>query len=252
MSSRPALAVPSDILRAFVLLSRVPMPRLQDWSRQARAAWAYPFVGLVLGLVAALAGALAAAAGLPAPLVALLVLAVLIGLSGAMHEDGLADTADGFWGGWTVARRLEIMKDSQIGSYGVIALILSLGARWAALSALWAAGTALAIPAVIVAAVLSRAAMTVPMHALPNARGTGVAHGVGAVPRATMGVSLALAGGLAVLFAGGAAVWCALAGSVSVLGLCHLARRKIGGYTGDVLGSTQQTTEIVVLLCLLP
>ncbi len=62
-------------------------------------------------------------------------LGLLAMMTGAMHEDGLADTVDGFWGGWTVQRRLEIMKDSHIGSYGVIALVLSLGLRWMALSA---------------------------------------------------------------------------------------------------------------------
>lgn len=252
MSSRPILAQPSDILRAFTLLSRVPMPLLDDWSRQAQAAWAYPLVGLGLGLFASVFGLCATALGLPAPVVALLVLGALIVLSGAMHEDGLADTVDGFWGGWSVARRLEIMKDSQIGTYGVIALFLSLGARWAALWVLWQAGAGVAIPALVAAAMLSRAAMTVPMHALPNARGSGVAHGVGAVPRATVLTALALAGVLSLGLLGGDVLWPMLAGVVVVLGICRLARRKIGGHTGDVLGATQQITEIAVLLCLLP
>src|SRR6056297_2945829 len=103
------LARPVDLLLALSLLSRLPLPEPEqsDWSRQARAVWAYPLVGLVLGALACLAGLLAHWLGLPAPLVALVTLATLIAASGAMHEDGLADCADGFWGGWTPARRLE-------------------------------------------------------------------------------------------------------------------------------------------------
>ncbi len=110
-------------------------------ARGALAAWAYPLVGVVVGGLGAVTGALALWLGLPAPLAAGLVLLAMIAVTGALHEDGLADTADGFWGGWDRARRLEIMKDSQIGSYGVIALILSLGLRWSALGVLIAHGT---------------------------------------------------------------------------------------------------------------
>lgn len=243
------LAEPADLARAFALLSRLPVPGA-DGTRQARAAWAYPVVGLALGALAALPAALALALGLPAALAALLALACLVILTGAMHEDGLADCADGFWGGWEPARRLEIMKDSRIGSYGVIALTLGLAARWAALWLLfdisvWAGAGALAC-----AGALSRATMPALMAGLPNARGAGLSQSVGHVPPQTAGLAIAIAALAALLLTGCAAlpalIWAALVG----LALARLAKAKIGGQTGDVLGATQQVTEIAVLFSL--
>ena len=105
--------------------------------------------------------------------------------TGAMHEDGLADTVDGLWGGWTRDRRLEIMKDSHIGTYGVLALIVSAGLRWSVLAGLLTLGAG----PVVAIAVLSRASMPALMAALPNARGDGLAHKVGAPPPAVLALS---------------------------------------------------------------
>ncbi len=244
------LATPQDVLIALALLSRLPVPEDQAWPRQAKAAWAYPLVGTVLGGLAALAGLLAGALGLPAPMVALITLTVLIATSGAMHEDGLADTADGFWGGWSRERRLEIMKDSHIGSYGVIALVLSLAARWVCLWLLWENGAQIAIPALLASAMLSRAAMPVMMAALPHARATGLSHQVGNVTRATASLAGALAVVLALLLLDGSAIWPMIWAALVVFGLTLMARRKIGGQTGDVLGASQQLAEITLLACL--
>ncbi|MFT7596440.1 MAG: adenosylcobinamide-GDP ribazoletransferase, partial [Paracoccaceae bacterium] len=136
-NDKPPFAV-SDVAVAFVLLTRLPLPTLPDhaFARQAHAAWAFPLVGLVVALLAGGMGWAALRLGLPASIAAGLVLGAQIMLTGAMHEDGLADTADGLWGGFNADRRLEIMKDSAIGTYGVLALILSLGLRWAALTLL--------------------------------------------------------------------------------------------------------------------
>ena len=151
-----------DILLALVLLTRLPLPRLPDsaFARQAKAAWAYPLAGLAVALPACVLGALALAAGLPAGPAAGLVMTVQVLLTGAMHEDGLADVADGFWGGFTRERRLEIMKDSRIGAYGVLALVLILILRWSALTALIGAGGIWALAGV---AAPSRAPMAVLM-----------------------------------------------------------------------------------------
>jgi len=240
---------PRDILTALGLLSRLPVPR-HDGARQAQAAWAYPVVGLLLGGMAAVAGLALSGLGLPPPLVALAVLATLVALSGALHEDGLADTADGLWGGWTRARRLEIMKDSHIGAYGVVALCLGLGARWAALWLLFAAGPAPATAAILASAALSRAAMPVLMALLPHARDTGLSHRVGRVPARTAALAAAIAAGLVVLLLGGAAIWALLWGGAALCGLGALARRKLGGQTGDILGASQQIVEITVLAVL--
>ncbi len=244
----PLPALLQDAGVALALLTRLPLPRLPDhaFARQARAAWAWPLAGLAVALIAAAAGALALAFGLAPAAAAGLVLAVQIAATGAMHEDGLADTVDGLWGGQDRDRRLAIMKDSHIGSYGVLALILGLGLRWSALSGLIAAG-ALTGPLVAVAA-LSRAPLPLLMTALPPARPGGLSRAIGRPGRDASLAALAFGAALALLFAGGAVILPALAGALAVLGVAHLARIRIGGQTGDILGAAQQMAEITLLL----
>ena len=239
-----------DILLALVLLTRLPLPRLPDsaFARQAKAAWAYPLAGLAVALPACVLGALALAAGLPAGPAAGLVMTVQVLLTGAMHEDGLADVADGFWGGFTRERRLEIMKDSRIGAYGVLALVLILILRWSALTALIGAGGIWALAGV---AALSRAPMAVLMARMPNARQTGLSQSVG---RPAVGAALAaavLGAACALLFAGAAGFAAIAATALAAAGMAAVARGKIGGQTGDVLGATQQLGETAALLALL-
>ncbi|KIC07829.1 cobalamin biosynthesis protein CobS [Leisingera sp. ANG-M1] len=239
-----------DMALALVLLTRLPLPHLpaDAFQRQAKAVWAFPLAGLAVSLPAALLAALALAAGLPAMVAAGLALAVQVMLTGAMHEDGLADTADGLWGGFTRERRLEIMKDSRIGAYGVIALILGFGLRWSALAALLqVAGPWVLLPL----AMLSRAVMPALMAALPNARAAGLSQTVGR-PRALPCLLAALlAIGLSLPVIGAAALATALAIGAAAAGLGVLAKAKIGGQTGDILGAAQQTAEIAGLLTLL-
>ncbi|MCE8546779.1 adenosylcobinamide-GDP ribazoletransferase [Ruegeria pomeroyi] len=238
-----------DPLLALVLLTRLPLPALPEpaFARQAAAVWAFPLAGLVVGGLAWVTGALALAAGLAPVAVAGLMLVVLVMTTGAMHEDGLADTADGLWGGFTPERRLEIMKDSHIGTYGVLALILSQGLRLAALAALVAGG---AFGAVVAAAVWSRALMPVLMRVLPNARGAGLSQSVGRPAPQAVVIGLGLAMGLALLLAGWTVLIPALLAALAVTGLAVLARAKIGGQTGDILGAAQQLAEITCLLAL--
>lgn len=238
-----------DISAGFALLTRLPL-RASDaaLARGARAAWGWPVVGAVLAGLTGVAALALLALGLPAPLVAGLCLGLGVMMTGALHEDGLADSADGFWGGWEPVRRLEIMKDSHIGSYGVIALILSLGLRWLALAELFAAG--LVLPVLVTVAVLSRAGMAVVMLALPHARENGLARSVGRVPRATALLGVALALGMALLSLGPVALALAGLAGLACLAMGWLARVKIGGQTGDVLGATQQVCEIVLLIAL--
>lgn len=242
------LAMPCDILAALGLLTRLPIKvdfaRAQ--ARGARAAWAWPLAGALVGGIAGLIGLAAWALGLPPGFAAGLTLVTQVMLTGAMHEDGLADTADGLWGGYTRERRLEIMKDSAIGAYGTIALVLSLLLRFAVLSTLFAAGHALL--ALVAAGALSRAAMSITMSTLPNARGAGLSDSVGRPPRATAALGLGIALTLTLLITGPAA-WLAsaLAAGLAALALAALARAKIGGQTGDILGATQQLAEISAL-----
>nr|WP_203583063.1 adenosylcobinamide-GDP ribazoletransferase [Ruegeria sp. PrR005] len=240
---------PWDPVLALVLLTRLPLPRLPEplFARQAAAVWAFPLAGLAVGALACAAGWLAQAASLSAWIVAGLMLVVSVMVTGAMHEDGLADTADGLWGGFTAERRLEIMKDSHIGTYGVLALILSQLLRLSALAALVAGG---ALWSLLAAAIWSRALMPVVMTALPNARGAGLSQSVGRPGLWAVLLGLALAGTLVFLVAGTAGLGPAFLAVVPVLGLGGLAKAKIGGQTGDILGASQQVAEIMFLLAL--
>ncbi|WP_296764508.1 adenosylcobinamide-GDP ribazoletransferase [Sediminimonas sp.] len=243
-AERPA---PGDVAVALSLLTRLPLnPGAADFTRATAAVWAYPLAGLAVAAIAGMISWAAQALGLPAPLAAGLSLAGLVVLTGAMHEDGLADSADGLWGGWDRARRLEIMKDSHTGSYGVIALILSLGARWMALSLLWQQGGAVA--ALIAAAALSRGAMPALMAALPHARADGLSRSVGRPTPRMAGLAALLAVGIAGLSIGPVeAITAALAAGLAAWAVARIARARIGGQTGDILGACQQCCEIAAL-----
>ncbi|MFD1912403.1 adenosylcobinamide-GDP ribazoletransferase [Halodurantibacterium flavum] len=237
---------PSDVLAALMLLSRIPVFRNPSVNagRGAGAAWAFPLAGFVLGFGAALAGWLALCLGWPPALAAVVILGAQAMLTGAMHEDGLADCCDGFWGGWTRAARLRIMKDSRIGTYGMLGLGLVTLFRWAALVTILETGAIWA--PVIAAAVVSRVPMVALMAGMRNARGGGLSHNVG---RAASGAALiaALIGLIALVLAGGPVIApLALVVAVTVV-LAVLAQAKIGGQTGDVLGASQQLAEAVLL-----
>ena len=230
-----------DILAGFGLLTRIAVPFTPP---RPAGAWCWPLVGLVIGGVALSAGAALQAMGVSVGVVAAAVISAQVALTGGLHEDGLADCADGFWGGRTRERRLEIMKDSRIGSYGGLALMLAILMRWTALTALLDAGAwGLALAAMI----LSRAAMGLVMAALPNARNGGLSAGHGRPPMTSALAGVALALGLSLLAAGWAVVGLALAGGLATVGLALMARAKIGGQTGDVLGAAQLVAEIAAL-----
>lgn len=231
-----------DIAAAFGLLTRLPVP-VQAPPRPD-AAWAWPLAGAG---VAALGAALAAAAmalGLPAEPAAALALGLCAMLTGGLHEDGLADCADGFFGGHTRERRLVIMKDSAIGSFGALALVVVTLIRWSALAAVIAAGH---WGVVIAIGALSRAPMAVLIHALPNARGSGLSKAVGRPSRR----AVAGAGGVAVVLVLATAGWAGfgmiLMVAIATLWLARLAQARIGGQTGDVLGAAQQLAEAAAL-----
>lgn len=245
MSDQNQIWQPHDVLTSFALLSRLPVPvdHSRAGRRGAQAAWAYPLVGLVLGGAAGLLGWLLQWLGLPFGMIAVFVLAVLVLATGAMHEDGLADCADGIWGGHTPARRLEIMKDSRIGAYGAIALVLALLARWSGIISLHGPDLVLTLAAIGAA---SRAMMVVVMYALQPARKTGLAASTGSPGAATTATAL-LIGLLACLLTGlsGFILFAIIA--AFALPLAKTAQRLLGGHTGDVLGGTQQITEIAGL-----
>ncbi|PUB13652.1 adenosylcobinamide-GDP ribazoletransferase [Yoonia sediminilitoris] len=240
----------SDVFAALGLLSRLPVPvdGEKATARGAAAAWAYPLAGLVIGSIVACVATAALWAGLGAPIAAALALATNVIITGAMHEDGLADSADGLWGGWEPARRLEIMKDSHIGVYGVTALALSFLLRWLALSML--IGSGLHWAAIISAAMLSRASMTELMAILPNARDTGLSKSVGRPTHAGATVAAVIGLAASLLLWGLTGLIVAVVAQVAALVCTAIAKAKIGGQTGDTLGATQQISEIAAFLAM--
>jgi adenosylcobinamide-GDP ribazoletransferase len=233
-----------DLIAAFGLLTRLPLPQ-RAVTAGPRAAWAWPLVGAVVGGLSAAAGALALWLGLPIGVAAAVALATSAMVTGGLHEDGLADTADGLFGGWTRERRLEIMKDSRIGSYGMLALLLITLMRWSAVTALIAAGQHWA--GLIAAGALSRAPMAVLIAALPNARGAGLSHSTGAPPTGAVAAAALIATIFAVLCTGFGFLGIVALAAVTTFALARLARNRIGGQTGDVLGASQQLAEAAAL-----
>lgn len=257
LSPPPAADMPSDqrsILRdlhlAFAFLTRLPLPPLGllPAGSLARTMGAFPLVGAVVGL---LGGGVYAAAQtvLPPVLAALLAVAATVAVTGAMHEDGLADIADGFGGGGDRDRKLAIMKDSRVGSFGVVALTLGLALRVGALASLGSAAAALA--GLIAAHSLARAAIPLTMQLLAPARETGLGAQAGQPTMRTAGIAATLAIVIAALaLPPGAALAAVAAAAVGTLATAWLAWRQIGGHTGDVLGAIEQAVETASLLAI--
>jgi adenosylcobinamide-GDP ribazoletransferase len=237
----------ADVAAALLFSTRLPLPRAAAITGAdiARASWALPVAGAVVGLMAAVVYWLARGTGLPPLVAAGLTVAASLLATGCLHEDGLADVADSFGGG-TRERKLEIMRDSRIGTYGVCALFMSLLLRTGALAAI--ADPALAAPVLVATHMAARSHMALFMRLVPPARADGLSVGVGAPPRASAVAALiigivALGIGLGPM-AGVFAIVLLAAGFVFVAWLCM---RQIGGQTGDVLGALEQTGEMTIL-----
>ncbi|MBZ0129475.1 MAG: adenosylcobinamide-GDP ribazoletransferase [Rhodobacteraceae bacterium] len=236
-----------DIAAAFTLLTRLPVPADHEAAaqRSAHAVWAWPLVGAALGAMAALAASIMLALGTAPGIAAAIALASLALATGALHEDGLADCADGLAGGHDRDRRLAIMRDSRIGAFGAVALGLALLARWSGIETLASEGH-LFWPLVAIGA-MSRLPMALALFTLPPARTDGLAAGVGLPPPQAIAAASAIALAFALIAFGWGAIalvfWCLAA----TLPLFLTARRLIGGQTGDILGGSQQLAEIAGL-----
>jgi adenosylcobinamide-GDP ribazoletransferase len=251
MMRKHDLVARQDVSAALGLLTRLPVSvdTARAVARGAKAAWAWPLAGIIVALIAGITGMVGLGLGLPGAVVAGLVIGTQVIVTGAMHEDGLADSADGLWGGWERNARLAIMKDSRTGAYGVIALILSLGLRWQALAVLINSGW-LWVP-LIVAGVLSRVPMVALMCWLPAARAKGLSQSVGRPDGRALGLAALIGLVVALMFAGPVAVPLVVVCAVVTVVWAGVARAKIGGQTGDILGAAQQLTEVAVLAVLL-
>jgi adenosylcobinamide-GDP ribazoletransferase len=248
-STRSALAAWwDDLVAAGRFLTRLPLAGLASahTGLLARSMRAFPLVGILVGIAGWAAFAVAAHLGLPVTIAALLALATTVLMTGALHEDGLADTADGFGGGDGRAGKLAIMRDSRSGAYGVLALVFSLTLRAAALAVL----TTPRVGAALVAAhAVSRAGLPIVMRWLEPARDDGLGASAGQPDDMAIGWCLGIALVVALLCLGfGPGLVAIIVAAAAMAGLAGLAQRQIGGYTGDVLGAAQQIGEIAMLL----
>ena len=243
----PPRQILDDIALCFVFFTRLPLPVFDFRGRTlAQAIWAAPLAGVAVALIGSIIYALAITLGLSAGIAAALALAATMFATGSLHEDGLSDTADGFGGGRTRERKLEIMRDSRIGVYGASALIMSALLRWNALSDL--ASPLYVFCGLVAAHAASRALLPAFMHVLAPARADGLAAGAGLVSSATAFTAMAI--GLVALLAIGLsglipAIVCL---AVAFFAFRLLCQQQIGGQTGDTIGAMQQIGEITVLL----
>jgi adenosylcobinamide-GDP ribazoletransferase len=213
----------------------------------ARASWMLPAIGALVGLLGAAVYWIAVRLNLPPLLGASLAVAATLAATGCLHEDGLADTLDGFGGGSNRERKLEIMRDSPIGTYGACALVLSLMLRVGALASL---ADPAAVTLALIAAHAGARALLPPFLALvPPARPDGLAADAGRPSPARVAVAALLGIGLLLASLGPAASLWALAWLLLALGIMRkLCLRQIGGQTGDTAGALEQFGEIAVLL----
>ena len=239
-----------ELAAAFGLLTRLPAHRfgLPLLTVPADAVWAYPVVGAAIGAIGGAVYWVANSLSVPPALAAICALIAMILATGAMHEDGLADFADGLAGD-TKERSLSIMRDHQIGTYGVIALMLSLAIRATAVTLI--AEPQIVLAALIGAGAASRLSAVLIMTALPPARKDGLSASVGNPTAGLAGIALLLTLVIAwLVLPFGVSLLLILSAIVSAIVLGRVALTRLGGQTGDALGASSQICECLSLIVL--
>lgn len=240
------LATAATFLTRLPWVAKAASPDPVELGRSAR--W-FPLIGVVVGAIGG--GVYVAAAQIwPTSIASILALVAMVLATGAFHEDGWADAFDGLFGGWTVQRRLEIMRDSRIGTYGALALLLLVLAKWQALASLAPLSALLVL---ITAHAAARWSTLVVAQMLPYARDAGamkpVATGIGPT-ELLIGTIVLLA--TMVVLGQGLGWWLVATGAVTTLlllvGATALFRARLGGVTGDCLGAANQAVELAWLL----
>jgi adenosylcobinamide-GDP ribazoletransferase len=242
-----------DVVTATRFLTRIPVRGLVFQERKLNQAMgAFPLVGLLVGLFSAIVLLAAYGMGLSPLAAAAIAVGCHVLLTGGLHEDGLADTADGLWGGDSPQRRLAIMQDSNTGTYGVLALLVAVILKCALIAEIMTVSMAGAVASLAAAGAVSRHAIVALMSSSELARNDGLAFSAGKPTSDARRMSLFIAVAVAVV-----ALWWAqgilavilslLLAQGAVTGVVRLARYKIGGHTGDVCGAVQQVSEIAVL-----
>jgi adenosylcobinamide-GDP ribazoletransferase len=245
-----------EIKVAATFLTRLPAAligidtaRVPDFRHGARV---FPVVGALIGAAGGVVLIVAMWIGIPAFVAAALAVGTTVLITGGLHEDGLADMADSF-GGATTEKKLEIMDDSRVGTYGALALVFSILVRVAALGAIAATGAFRAAFALIVAEAVSRAALVRLWHDLPAARAGGLSNDAGMPDQNAMLLALAIAAVIAVIVAVPAiGLWAtilaAALAAIATYTMIRLTARTLGGRTGDTLGACQQAAVAAFLV----
>ena len=240
----------AELAAAFALLTRLPVHRLAlpRLTVPSEAVWAYPVVGAAVGAIGGAVYWLTHSLSCPPALAVLCALVAVILATGALHEDGLADFADGLAGD-TKESSLAIMRDHEIGTYGVLALLLSLAVRATAIALI--AEPRAVMAALIAADAASRLSAVLIMAALPLARRDGLSASVGTPTAGLAAIALGVTFIIAwLLLPFGVALLLILSAIVSAVVIGRVALIRLGGQTGDVLGASSQISECLALILL--
>ncbi|MBK20219.1 MAG: adenosylcobinamide-GDP ribazoletransferase [Rhodospirillaceae bacterium] len=244
------MAVWTEVKLCLGLLTRLPVDSKHDEPAadvSAACKW-FPVIGVMIGALSGAALFIGDILELPDSVSALLAISAVIILTGAMHEDGLADVADGFGGGRDKKHKLEIMRDSRLGVYGTIALILDVAFRWALITQLLSFGWIFATACLIASGASSRLVVISLMKSLTAARQDGLGASAGIPDNNSILIAI-LFTVIALLLTKDTLLFLSIAISVPIAaGLLHyLANNQIGGQTGDVLGAGQRLGEVLAL-----
>jgi adenosylcobinamide-GDP ribazoletransferase len=243
--------LPADTLAALSFFSRLPAQAPAKSFDLHQSAGAWPIAGLLVAIVPAALFWIAVETGVPSIVAALLAFAALAALTGGMHEDGLADTADGFAGGRTRDEKLEIMRDSRLGTFGALALFFSVLIRAASLAALIYAGAAAGAVAIVLVAAISRSMALWHWNATLPARSDGLAWAAGRPDWMALAIGLlvGIIAAIVLLFMFGVVVLIGILLAALGIGVfTALCVKKIGGHTGDTIGAAQQIAETLIFV----
>lgn len=251
-------AIITDTARSIGFLTRLPVPARYFEGHDGslvRSSRTFPLAGLAASLPAALFLLVSSWLEIPPLLAAAIALAISVGTTGALHEDGLADVGDGFYGGRDVEERLEIMKDPRLGTYGLLPLVVAMLLKLSALAAILGTGGAKAAVAVLAAGVVARTALVWHWLELDSSRAGGLADKAGKPNGESLTFALVTGVPLAcvLVWAGfglSAVILSAALAVIASLAFVRLCRDKIGGFTGDTLGASALIAEIAVLIAL--
>lgn len=233
----------NQLKSAFITLTRLPFIKLQDDDFDLKSSlWAFPVVGLVMALIVYVGVAILCMVNMPNIIIAILAVLLMTLLTGALHEDGLADCIDAL-GASSTERRLEIMRDSQIGTYGTLALIFSIAIRGVAIYLLLEAESLFV--GLLTVLMVSRGAMVFIPILSPPARSDGLAAAFKNISKNQMLIGQFLIFLVGIFAIGTDIILLILVGVFCAFLIAQFAKVKIGGFTGDVLGATEQITQII-------